>query len=89
MGISEDLKVALCRKPCRGPITTSRLAHAGRHRGGSGEPRRCSVRLSRARTRRADTPPRGPVRFPPGRRRVGVQIESAAGTAIIRVLYDD
>jgi hypothetical protein len=23
MGISEDLKVALCRKPCKGPITRS------------------------------------------------------------------
>ena len=23
MGISEDLKVALCPKPCKGPITTS------------------------------------------------------------------
>ena len=44
MGISEDLKAALCPKPCKGPITTSqhRLMPDGTVEV-SGEPRRRSA----------------------------------------------
>jgi hypothetical protein len=93
MGISEDLKAALCPKPCRrGPITTSQhrlmpdgsvevsgepppaLCDACPERGADGPPLHLAVLF--------DFPPTADVWEVAG-------IESGAGTAIVRVVYDD
>ena len=84
MGISEDLKVALCPKPCKGPITTSqpRLMPDGTVEvTGELPPPLCDACPDARRPQSADTPPRGPARFPPGRKRLGGSrdIESGAG----------
>jgi hypothetical protein len=91
VGISEDLKAALCSKPCRGPTTTSqhRLLPSGDvevsgerppalcdgcpERGADGSPLHLAVLFG--------FPPTADVWEVAG-------IESGAGTAIVRVLYD-
>jgi hypothetical protein len=92
MGISEDLKAALCRKPCKGPITRSqhRLMPDGRVEvSGEPPPALCDACPELG----ADGPPLHLAvmyGFPPG---VDVWevagIGSDAGTAILRVVYDD
>ena len=92
MGISEDLKVALCRKPCRGPTTTSRhrlMPDGTVEVSGELPPLLCEGCPERG----ADGPPLHLAvlyGFPPtGDAWEVADIESDAGTAIIRVLYDD
>jgi hypothetical protein len=93
MGISEDLKVALCPKPCRrGPITTSqhRLMPDGRVEvSGEPPPALCDACPELG----ADGPPLHLAvlyGFPPtGDVWEVADIESGAGTAILRVVYDD
>jgi hypothetical protein len=90
MGISEDLKVALCPKPCKGPITRSqrRLMPDGSVEvTGELPPPLCDACPERDN-------PKAPIRhievlhgFPPGGNVWGVQvIENAAR---INVVYDD
>ena len=93
MGLSEDLKAALCPRPCRrGPITTSqhRLMSDGRVEvTGERPPALCDACPERG----ADGPPLHLAflfGFPPGGDVWGVAgIESGAGTAIVEVVYDD
>ncbi len=90
MGISEDLKVALCRKPCKGPITRSqkRLLTSGDVEvTGELPPPLCDACPERDN-------PKAPIRhievlhgFPPGRGAGEVRdIENAVR---INVQYDD
>jgi hypothetical protein len=92
-GLSEDLIVALCPKPCKGPITTSqhRLMPDGTVEvSGEPPPALCDACPER------DNPD-APIHhvavlygFPPGGDVWEVaDIESDAGTAILRVVYDD
>jgi hypothetical protein len=91
-GLSEDLIVALCPKPCKGPITTSqhRLLPSGEVEvTGERPPALCDGCPERG----ADGPPLHLAvlfGFPPG---VDVWevagIESGGGTAIVEVVYDD
>jgi hypothetical protein len=90
MGISEDLKVALCPKPCKGPITTSqhRLMPDGTVEvSGEPPPPLCDACLELG----ADGPPLHLAvlyGFPPtGDVWEVAGIESGAGTAIVRVVY--
>jgi hypothetical protein len=93
MGISEDLKAALCPKPCRGrPTTTSQ--HRLRADGTvevSGEPP--PALCDGCPERGADGPPLHLAwlhGFPPGGDVWELAgIERGAGTAIVRVVYDD
>ena len=92
-GLSEDLIVALCPKLCRGrPTTTSqhRLLPSGEVEV-SGEPP--PVLCDGCPERGADGPPLHLAvlyGFPPGGDVWEVAgIESGAGTAIVRVVYDD
>jgi hypothetical protein len=91
MGISEDLKAALCPKPCRGPTTTSQhpLLPDGRVEvSGQPPPTLCDGCPERG----ADGPPLHLAvlyGFPTGGDVWEVAgIESGAGTAIVRVVYD-
>jgi hypothetical protein len=92
-GLSEDLIVALCSKPCRGrPTTTSQ--HRLRADGTvevSGEP--TPALCDGCPERGADGPPLHLAvlwGFPPtGDVWEVAGIESGAGTAIVRVVYDD
>ena len=91
MGISEDLKVALCPKPCQKPTTISqhRLMPDGTVEV-TGEPP--PVLCDGCPERGADGPLHLAVLwgFPPTVDLWGVAgIESGAGTAIVRVVYDD
>src|SRR5215212_890690 len=92
VGISEDLKAALCLKPCKGPITRSqhRLLPSGEVEV-SGEPP--SALCDGCPERGADGPPLHLAvlyGFPPtGDVWEVAGIESGAGTAIVRVVYDD
>jgi hypothetical protein len=97
MGISEDLKAALCPKPCKGPITTS---HRSLMPDGSvevsGEP---PPPLCEACPTRDD--PKAPIRhievrygFPSEAggdiwEVVDTESETSEGTAVIKVVYDD
>jgi hypothetical protein len=91
-GLSEDLIVALCPKPCRrGPITTSqhRLLPSGEVEvTGERPPALCDGCPERG----ADGPPLHLAwlhGFPPtGDVWEVAGIESGVGTAIVRVLYD-
>ena len=93
MGISEDLAAALCPKPCRrGPITTSqhRLTSDGRVEvTGERPPALCDGCPERG----ADGPPLHLAvlwGFPPGGDVWELAgIERGAGTAVIKVVYDD
>jgi len=93
MGISEDLKAALCPKPCKGPTTTSqhRLMPDGSVEvSGERPPVLCDGCPERA----ADGPPLHLAvlfGFPPTGGDVWevAGIESGAGTTIVRVVYDD
>ena len=90
-GLSEDLIVSLCPKPCQKPTTSQhRLMPDGRVEvSGEPPPALCDGCPERG----ADGPPLHLAvlyGFPPG----GdvwevVGIESGAGTAIVRVVYDD
>jgi hypothetical protein len=91
-GLSEDLIAALCSKPCRGrPTTTSqhRLLPSGEVEV-TGEPP--PVLCDACPERGADGPPLHLAwlhGFPPTENAWEVAgIESGAGTAIVRVLYD-
>ena len=91
-GLSEDLKVALCSKPCRGRPTTNsqhRLLPSGEVEV-TGE--RPPVLCDGCPERGADGPPLHLAwlhGFPPtGDVWEVAGIESGAGTAIVRVLYD-
>ena len=91
MGISEDLILALCSKPCKGPITTSqhRLVPDGTVKvSGEPPPALCDGCPELG----ADGPPLHLAvlyGFPPtGDVWEVAGIESGAGTAIVRVLYD-
>jgi hypothetical protein len=91
-GLSEDLIVALCPKPCRGPTTTSqhRLLPSGEVEvSGQPPPTLCDGCPERG----ADGPPLHLAwlhGFPPTENVWEVAgIESGAGTAIVRVVYDD
>ena len=90
MGISEDLKAALCPKPCKGPITRSqkRLLPSGDVEvSGELPPPLCDACPERDN-------PKAPIRhfevlhgFPPGGNVWGVRdIENAVR---IKVVYDD
>jgi hypothetical protein len=92
-GLSEDLIVALCPKPCKGPITTSqhRLMPDGTVEvSGEPPPALCDACPERHN-------PDAPIDHvavlygsPPGGDVWEVaDIESDAGTAILRVVYDD
>ena len=90
-GLSEDLIVALCPRPCKGPITTSqhRLMPDGSVEvSGESPPALCDGCPERG----ADGPPLHLAwlhGFPPtGDVWEVAGIESGAGTAIVRVLYD-
>jgi hypothetical protein len=90
MGISEDLIVALCPKPCKGPITTSqhRLMPDGTVEvTGERPPALCDGCPELG----ADGPPLHLAvlyGFPPtGDVWEVAGIESGAGTAIVRVVY--
>jgi hypothetical protein len=90
--LSEDLKAALCPKPCRGPTTTSqhRLMPDGRVEvSGEPPPALCDACPELG----ADGPPLHLAvlyGFPPtGDVWEIAGIESGAGTAIVRVVYDD
>src|SRR5215211_4171435 len=92
MGISEDLKAALCPKPCKGPTTMSqhRLLPSGEVEvTGEPPPALCDG----CPEREADGPPLHLAvlfGFPPGGDVWEVAgIESGAGKAIVRVVYDD
>ena len=95
-GLSEDLIVALCPKPCRrGPITTSqhRLTPDGRVEvSGESPPALCEGCPEGCPERGADRPPLHLAvlwGFPPtGDVWEVAGIERGAGTAIVRVLYD-
>jgi hypothetical protein len=89
-GLSEDLVVALCPKPCKGPITTSqhRLMPDGTVEvSGEPPPALCDGCPKRG----ADGPPLHLAvlwGFPPTENAWEVAgIESGAGTAIVRVVY--
>ena len=92
-GLSEDLIVALCSKPCRGRPTTTRqlrLLPAGEVEGsGDRPPALCDGCPKRG----ADGPPLHLAvlwGFPPtGDVWEAAGIESGSGTAIVRVVYDD
>jgi hypothetical protein len=90
-GLSEDLIVALCRRPCKGPTTTSQhqLLPDGRVEvSGEPPPVLCDGCLERG----ADGPPLHLAflfDFPPTADVWELAgIERGAGTAIVRVLYD-
>jgi hypothetical protein len=92
MGISEDLKVALCPKPCKGPVTTSqrRLMPDGSVEvSGELPPPLCDACPELG----ADGPPLHVAvlyGFPPtGDVWEVADIESDAGTAILQIVYDD
>jgi hypothetical protein len=93
LGISEDLKAALCPKPCRrGPITTSQhqlMPDGSVEFTGVRIPVLCDGCSERG----ADGPPLHLAflhGFPPTADVWEVAgIESGAGTAIVRVVYDD
>ena len=91
-GLSEDLIVTLCPKPCKGPITWSqhRLMPDGNTVEVSGEPP--PALCDGCPERGADGPPLHLAvmwGFPPtGDVWEVAGIESGAGTAIVRVLYD-
>jgi hypothetical protein len=89
-GLSEDLIVGLCPKPCRGPTTTSqhRLLPSGEVEvSGQPPPTLCDGCPERG----ADGPPLHLAvlwGFPPkGDVWEVAGIESGAGTAIVRVVY--
>ena len=96
MGISEDLKAALCPKPCRrGPITTSqhRLLPSGEVKvTGEPPPPLCDACPERDN-------PKAPIRhievlhgFPPGGdiwEVVDTESDTNEGRAVIKVVYDD
>ena len=91
-GLSEDLIVALCPKPCQKPTTMSqhRLLEDGTVEvSGERPPALCDGCPERG----ADGPPLHLAvmyGFPPGGDVWEVAgIESGAGTAILRVVYDD
>ncbi len=91
-GLSEDLIVALCPKPCKGPTTTSQhrlLPDGSKEVSGELPPLLCEGCPERG----ADGPPLHLAvlyGFPPGGGVWEVAgIESGAGTAILRVVYDD
>ena len=92
MGISEDLKAALCPKPCKGPITTSqhRLMPDGSVEV-SGEPP--SALCDACPERGADGPPLHLAvlwGFPPTADVWELAgMERGAGTAIVRMVYSD
>jgi hypothetical protein len=94
-GLSEDLIVALCPKPCKGPITTSqrRLMPDGSVEvSGELPPPLCDACPERHN-------PKAPIRhivvkhgFPPRRdiwEVVDAESETSEGRAVIKVVYDD
>jgi hypothetical protein len=95
MGISEDLKAALCPKPCKGPITWGqrRLLPDGTVEvSGERPPPLCDACPERDN-------PNAPIRhvevrwgFPPGRdvwEVVDTESDAVEGAAVIKVVYDD
>jgi hypothetical protein len=95
MGISEDLAAALCRKPCKGPITWGqrRLLPDGTVEvSGERPPPLCDACPERDN-------PNAPIRhvevrwgFPPGRdvwEVVDTESDAVEGAAVIKVVYDD
>ena len=91
MGISEDLKAALCPRPCKGPITTSQhrlLSDGSVEVSGQPPPAFCDGCPELG----ADGPPLHLAwlhGFPPTENAwEAAGIESGAGTVVIKVVYD-